>query len=90
MRYRWFIDIGAQEFTGGDLQSGCQGGDLRDGLGSLLSFLGAAVESYRYAGADGENADSFPLPVVEWAAQNSDEISMSQLEIEENENCIDG
>lgn len=88
-RYRWFIDLPGQEFTGDDLQSGCQGGDLREGLGSLLSFLGAAAESYRYAGADGENANLFPLPAVEWAAQNSDEIGMAQIEVEENQNCID-
>ncbi len=85
-RYQWTIDLpNGQEFTGDDLQSWCQGGSLQNGFASLLSFLSAAAESFRYKGMDGENADLFPATVVEWAAKNSDELSMLSLEIEESE-----
>jgi len=55
-------------------------------LGTLMSFLGAAAESFDYrerTGDQGENEDLFPAPVVEWASANADEISMTQMEIEE-------
>lgn len=98
-RYQWFIDLpDGREFAGDDLQSGCCGGSLQNGLESLLSFLGAAAESYRYdmrknihdSNRDGDsNSDLFPAPVVEWAYQNSDELSMLQCELEENKGLID-
>jgi hypothetical protein len=47
---------------------------------ALLSFLSAAGESYAYAGADGETADLFPLPVAEWAAEFADELAMASEE----------
>lgn len=74
-RYQWTIDLPSGEFTGGDLQSGCQGGTLQEGFESLLSFLSAA--SYD----DG----MFPEQINEWARQNSDELSMLAIEIEESE-----
>ena len=78
--YRWHIDFPTgSTFTGNDLKSGCQGGTLQEGMASLLSFLSAAAESY----PDGENADLFPTAVTEWAYQNSDEISLLGIEIEE-------
>lgn len=91
--YGCFIDLpdgSEHEIT--DLRSGCQGGGVQEGFASLLSFLGAAAESYAYrmrTGRSGENEDLFPAPVVEWAYQNSDEIAMLQLEIEEAENLIE-
>lgn len=88
-RYRWTIDLpDGSEHNGTDLKSGCGGGDLQFGFESLLSFLGAAAESWRYQGAKGENSDLFPQPVVEWATQNSDELSMLAYEIEENKELI--
>lgn len=87
-RYRWTIFSGNVEFTGDDLQSGCGGGTLTEGLESLLSFLGACAESIRYgryAGEPGENADLFPPEVGEIADQHSDEISMLESEIQEQE-----
>jgi len=86
--YGTFIDLpdGTEhEVTG--LRSGCQGGDLQEGFASLLGFLGAAAESYGYrmrTGRQGENEDLFPAPVVEWAYQNSDEITSLEFEIEES------
>ena len=85
-RYRWHIDLPEGEFSDDDLQSGCQGGSLAEGLSSLLSFLTAAAESYRYrerTGREGENEDLFPAEVVAWAADNADDLSMLHCEIEE-------
>jgi hypothetical protein len=89
--YRWYIDLAdGREFSGDDLASGVGGGSLQSGLESLLSFLGACGESYAYDvrrggdGTGGENSDLFPAAVAEWAAQNSDELSMAALELEES------
>lgn len=93
-RYLWHIDLeNGQEFSGDDLQSGCGGGSLQSGLESLLSFLSAAGEAYRYdmshkRDSEDSNASMFPSPVSEWAYQNSDELSMLALELQETENLI--
>jgi hypothetical protein len=86
------IDGDGFEHTFDDLKSGCQGGDLRNGLASAMGFLGAAGESYGYTmrtGHASDNADMFPAHVNEWAYQNSDEISMAEIEIDETEDCIE-
>jgi hypothetical protein len=88
-QYGVYIDLpdgSEHEIT--DLRSGCQGGDIQEGMASLLSFLGAAAESYAYKGMEGEHSDLFPEAVTKWAYQNSDEISMVALEIEETPNLI--
>lgn len=41
---------------------------------TLLSFMSAAAESFRYKGMDGENADLFPAEVTEAIAQVSSEL----------------
>lgn len=87
-RYRWHIGLPEGEYTGDDLQSGCQGGSLQEGLESLLCFLGACGESWRYSGPGEENADLFPQPVAEWAAQNADELTMLEYELQEQPNLI--
>ena len=87
MVYEYHIDNPKWEYTGNDLKSGCGGGDLREGLESLLSFMSACGESYSYSertGRDGENTDLFPKHVAKWCAQNSDELSMMQFEIRGN------
>lgn len=87
MTFRWYIDIPAGQFSAADLKSGMQGCSTQEMFGTLLSFLGAAAESYAYGmrtGNPGENADLFPAPVVEWAYQHSDEIGMVQSEIEDS------
>ena len=82
-RYKWIIDLpDRKSYSNCDLQSGCQGGNLSEGFSSLFSFLRAAAESWKYNGSKGENSNLFPAPVVEWAAQNSDEIGMIAFEIE--------
>jgi len=88
-RYRWTIDLpNGEEFEGDDLMSGSGGGSLQEGLLSLLSFLGAAGEGLGYetrTGRKSDNSDLFPAAVVEWAAQNSDEIAAAQWELEEGQ-----
>ena len=72
-------------YVDGSLKSGCQGGTEREGMSSLLSFLGAAAEAYRYNGlcwkAD-TNCELFPAHIVEWAYQNDGEISVAAYEYE--------
>jgi hypothetical protein len=91
-RYQWRIDLpDGSEHSGDDHQSGCCGGNLREGLESLLSFLSACGESVNYGtrtGSPGENADLFPPAVAEWAAQNTDELSTLATEVEESPGCI--
>lgn len=90
-----------QEYLDSSLQSGCQGfyginGRVQDIFTTYLSFLDAAVESYKYCGSvytnyPDENMSMFPEYVVEWAAENIDEISMLQYDIEETDKLlIDG
>jgi hypothetical protein len=49
---------------------------------TLLSFMGAAAESFNRRGMEGENADLFPSEVTEALAQVSDEIGMARFEIQ--------
>ncbi len=76
--WKWFVDIPAGEFEGDDLSGW---GDHRVMMATMLTFLGAAAEAY----PDGENANLFPVPVAEWAQQNSDEISIFAYELEEGQ-----
>lgn len=85
--YRYVLDFAdGTEYTAEDIQSGTQGGTLREGMESLLSFLCACGESSR-PGYAGENADLFPLAVAEWCHQNSDEIWSAKVWIEESPEC---
>ena len=70
--------------------------DFRPGLGAqpqecfaaILSFMDAAAESRQYrerTGMDGENEDLFPPHIVDWIADNVNEIACLRLEIEESE-----
>ena len=49
---------------------------------TLLSFMSAAAESFRYRGMDGENADLFPAEVTEAIAQVSSELESVKFEIQ--------
>lgn len=48
---------------------------------TLLSFMSAAAESFRYRGMDGENAGLFPAEVTEALAQVSSELECVWFEI---------
>lgn len=85
-RYRYFIDVGKRSFKASDLQSGVGGGSLQEGLVSLFSFISAAGESYSYeqrTGRESDNAGMFPKWVNEWASDNTDDLSMLSMELEE-------
>lgn len=85
-RYRYFIDLDGHEHDNDDLQSGCQGGTLQEGLASLLSFLIAAGESYDYftrTGRESDNAGLFPAWVAEWCSANLGDLTIIASDIEE-------
>lgn len=48
---------------------------------TLLSFMSAAAESFRYRGMDGENSDLFPAEVTEAIAQVSSELESVWFEL---------
>lgn len=95
-RYQYYVDLPFERgdtvaVACDDLQSGCQGGSLQEGLASLLSFLAACGESVYWSrrnGNAGENSDLFPTEVGEWAASYSDELSMLAIELEETPDLI--
>jgi hypothetical protein len=69
---------------------------LQNQFAALLSFLGACAESRDYAERngknpmDGENSDLFPDNVGAWAQDNSGEIDLLSIELEEStENLIE-
>lgn len=89
MVWKGFIDLpdgSEHEIT--DFRSGCGGGTLQSGFENLCGFLSAAAESWNYAGEKGENSDLFARPVVIWAAEHSDELSLLACEIEETPGLI--
>ena len=93
-KYRYYIDRPDKpEFTADDIASGVGGGTLQEGLRSLLSFLGAcgsAVNWNEQGGGwrDSENSDLFPPEIAEWAAENSDDLSILSAYLDECENLI--
>ena len=57
----------------------------------LLAFLDACGESVNFTqrtGIEGDNNDLFPPHVAEWAAANTDELSLVRLELEETPDAI--
>lgn len=85
-QWRYFIDLpDGTEHEDADVHGWA---DARGMTATLLNFLGACAESRQHAtrtGANdkGENGNLFPDAVGEWAEQNSDEIGMLALELEE-------
>lgn len=77
-RYRYFIDppagCRAKPLEASDLRSGCQGGTLVRGFGSLLCFLDSAAESFNRS-PKGENARLFPA----WILNRVDESEIGYL-----------
>lgn len=66
---------------------------------ALLSFLTAAAESYKHALSQNKlndkdwmadsSASLFPMPVVEWAHANSDELELLALDLEQPELLVE-
>ncbi len=82
--FEWTVVLDHKIYNEADLKSGCWSRPTEtEMLETLLAFLGAAAESYRYAGMEGENSNLFPEPVAKWASENSDEISVAQGNLEE-------
>ena len=72
--------FGEHEVTGLRLSPFCD--SIESAFETLLSFMSAAAESFRYRGMDGENADLFPAPVTEAIAQVSSELECVHFEIQ--------
>ena len=72
-----------RHFKGNSLSRNAGSREDRDGLVSLLGFLGAAGESYAHKKCmrDGSNTDLFPEEVCEWAYVNLDEIGMAEYDL---------
>ena len=85
-RYWYAIDAPDFEYEDNDLQSGCQGGNLQDGLVSLLCFLGSAGEGADY---EPDEDDLFRQNIMAWCHDNYDELTSLQCEIEETDNLIE-
>lgn len=81
-RYRIYGEPFRKEHVGENLQSGCQGGTLVEGFGSLLAFLDACAEG-------GENAILFPKSIGQWADDHQSELGMLREEIETNHALIE-
>jgi len=91
--YRYYIDTPEWEHEGNGLESGVGGGGIQSGMESLLSFLYACGEAYRYKMAypesEPENLDLFPPNVAEWCYLHSEELSMMELELQENPELVE-
>jgi hypothetical protein len=88
-KYIYTIDIENKSYQSSDLRSGMHGGNLQNGLESLLSFLTAAGDSYRAHGMQGENSDLFAAEVTEWAYQHYEELTMLAVELAEGQFIIE-
>ena len=90
IRWRWYIDLPEGEFSEADMRTSW---GTQRAFESLLGFLSACAESYRYKmsfpDSEPENLDPFPPEVAEWAYINSDEISMLCCELEEVSGLIE-
>lgn len=75
--WKWaVIGVGKKDCGGEDLEGW---GNAKEMLHAMLDFLAAAGDRDRTRLEPG----GFPRGVVEWAYQNSDEIEMAALELEE-------
>lgn len=83
IRYQYYIDGGDFSHQGHDLACG-PGGNLQEGLQSLIDFLAACGTAYRYKLThhhDPENLDLFPPEVASWAYENEYHLSMLAYEL---------
>ena len=78
-RYRYFFDFPkGKSVEGADLRSGCQGGTLVEGFGSLLAFLDSAASS---ASSD---KCGFPPKVLRRVSDNESEVGALREQLEPN------
>lgn len=71
--------FGEHKVTGLRLSPLCK--SVESAFETLMSFMSAAAESFRYRGMDGENSDLFPAEVTEAIAQVSSELESVWFEI---------
>jgi hypothetical protein len=59
--------------------------DSRKTMATLLSFLGAAADSYRHTmtGGRSDNANMFPPEVMEWAYEHGEELTELAFDLED-------
>lgn len=89
--YTIYLDTPDFEYSDGETQSGIFGGSLKEGLSTCLCFMCSCGESVKYGLRTGRSSDSstiYPPHVASWCAENQNELTMLQCEIEENANCI--
>lgn len=79
-RYEWTWFMDDREESGDDLASGVGGGTLQQGFESMLSFLSAFASA---TNPSSENHGLFPQSMREWAEQNSDEIELAWIDLNE-------
>ena len=86
--FEFFLDRpGEPEYVIDDFRPGL-GAQPQECFAAILSFMDAAAESRQYrerTGRKGENEDLFPPHIVDWIADNVNEIACLRLEIEESE-----
>jgi len=83
--FRWSVsNLPNGEFYSEDDLYGSPIGEPSEGemLETFLDFLGAAGESYRHAGMEGDNANLFPEPLTQWAAEYLTEIESMRWTLE--------
>ena len=82
--FEWTIQIEGETYSAADLKSGCGAEPSEtEMLETLLSYLGAAAESYRYDGMEGENSHLFDEPVVKWASEHEGGIGYEQSKLQD-------
>lgn len=94
MRFRYYIDTPEFNHEDSDLKSGWARCPIQEAMQSLLGFLTASVESYRYNHCEysddpDSNCSLFPQNVVEWAYQNDMALRSLELELSETEDLIE-
>ena len=93
-RYVFTILDDDLEYVDDTMQSGCCGDrNLYAGFCSLLSFLRAEADAYRYfmykpGAADDPGYWILSEKIGEWCYQNSEELETLDLELEEHPECI--
>lgn len=76
-RFRWTVrDAGGSLLgSGADLFGGSQVRTTEKEMAAAFAgFVGAFAEAHAYGRVDSENRDLLPLPMIDWAVRNADEL----------------